>query len=140
MRPIPWFSIPIILVAASSQFAAAQAPPAPDKDDERVVTHHKITVDGKVLSYTATAGMMPIRDSKNEVEARMFYVAYALDNAGDAVKRPLMFSFNGGPGSSSVWLHMGALGPKRVSHARRGRFACTALPPGRQPANLARQD
>lgn len=78
-----------------------------------VVTHHQITVDGKALKYTATAGRLPIKRDDGKIEAEMFFVAYSLDGQ-DAGKRPLTFAFNGGPGSSSIWLHMGALGPKRV--------------------------
>jgi carboxypeptidase C (cathepsin A) len=58
--------------------------------------------------------MMPIKNRDGETEARMFFMAYTLDDAGSRSRRPLTFSFNGGPGSSSVWLHLGALGPKRV--------------------------
>jgi carboxypeptidase C (cathepsin A) len=78
-----------------------------------VVTHHQISVDGKLLKYTATAGRLPIKRDDGKIEAEMFFVAYSLDGT-DASQRPLTFAFNGGPGSSSVWLHMGALGPKRV--------------------------
>ncbi|HEY5176063.1 MAG TPA: peptidase S10 [Terriglobales bacterium] len=78
-----------------------------------VVTHHQIRVNGKPLHYTATAGRLPIRRADGKIEAQMFFVAYTLDGQ-EASKRPLTFAFNGGPGSSSIWLHMGALGPKRV--------------------------
>lgn len=78
-----------------------------------VVTHHQITVEGKVLKYTATAGRLPIKRDNGKIEAEMFFVAYTLDGQ-DAGKRPLTFAFNGGPGSASIWLHMGALGPRRV--------------------------
>ncbi|MBZ5719749.1 MAG: peptidase S10 [Acidobacteriia bacterium] len=78
-----------------------------------VVTHHQITIDGKLLRYTATAGRLPIKRGDGKIEAEMFFVAYTLDGQ-DVGKRPLMFAFNGGPGSASLWLHMGALGPKRV--------------------------
>jgi carboxypeptidase C (cathepsin A) len=78
-----------------------------------VVTHHQITVDGKLLKYTATAGRLPIKRDDGKIEAEMFYVAYTLDGQ-DPAKRPLTFAFNGGPGSASIWLHMGALGPRRV--------------------------
>jgi carboxypeptidase C (cathepsin A) len=84
-------------------------------DEEPVVTRHHIRIDGKELAYTATASLMPIKDAKGEVEARIFFMAYTLNGAGAAAKRPLMFSFNGGPGSASVWLHLGALGPRRVA-------------------------
>jgi len=78
-----------------------------------VITHHQITVDGKLLKYTATTGFLPIKRGDGRIEAEMFYVAYTLDGE-DVAKRPLTFAFNGGPGSASIWLHMGALGPKRV--------------------------
>jgi carboxypeptidase C (cathepsin A) len=86
-------------------FDVAEVPP--------VVTHHQIAVNGKTLSYTATAGRLPIKRGDGKIEAEMFFVAYTLDGL-DAANRPLTFAFNGGPGSASVWLHMGALGPKRV--------------------------
>jgi carboxypeptidase C (cathepsin A) len=78
-----------------------------------IVTHHQIAVDGKALRYTATTGRLPIKRGDGRIEAEMFYVAYTLDGQ-DAAKRPLTFAFNGGPGSASIWLHMGALGPRRV--------------------------
>lgn len=76
------------------------------------ITHHKITIHGQTIEYTATAARMPIRNDEGKVEARMFYVAYTADNGGP--RRPLTFAFNGGPGSATIWLHMGAFGPKRV--------------------------
>ncbi len=94
-----------------------------DKDKEEhfdmtevspIETHHQITVDGKLLKYTATAGRLPIKRGDGKIEAEMFYVAYTLDGQ-DVAKRALTFAFNGGPGSASIWLHMGALGPKRVT-------------------------
>jgi carboxypeptidase C (cathepsin A) len=78
-----------------------------------VVTHHQITVDGKLLKYTATTGRLPIKREDGKIEAEMFFVAYTLEGQ-QANQRPLTFAFNGGPGSASIWLHMGALGPKRV--------------------------
>ncbi len=78
-----------------------------------VVTHHQISVDGKLLKYTATVGRLPIERGDGKIEAEMFYVAYTLDGQ-EAAKRPLTFAYNGGPGSASIWLHMGALGPRRV--------------------------
>lgn len=95
--------------------------PGEDKKEEHydmteiapVVTHHQITLDGKVLKYTATTGRLPIKRADGKIEAEMFFVAYTLDGQ-DVSKRPLTFAFNGGPGSASIWLHMGALGPRRV--------------------------
>jgi carboxypeptidase C (cathepsin A) len=78
-----------------------------------IVTHHQITVNGKLLHYTATAGRLPIKRADGKIEAEMFFVAYTLDGQ-ETNRRPLTFAFNGGPGSSSIWLHLGALGPKRV--------------------------
>lgn len=80
---------------------------------EPAITHHALKIDGKTLKYTATAGYMPLKDDKGETQARMFYMAYQKDGA-NAEERPLTFCFNGGPGASSAWLHLGALGPKRV--------------------------
>src|SRR5665213_707709 len=76
-------------------------------------TNHSIQINGKTLAYTATAGTLILKKD-DKPWASMFYVAYTRDDAQDAAKRPITFAFNGGPGSSSVWLHMGALGPKRV--------------------------
>ncbi len=94
--------------------AAKVEAPKPLEEEKPVVTKHEIHVHGKTLSYTATTGMMPLKDAKGQVEAHLFFVAYTLDGVSDLTKRPLMFAFNGGPGSASVWLHMGCIGPKRV--------------------------
>lgn len=100
-----------------------KAAPTPEvKEEPPIVTRHSIRIGSKTLNYTATTGFMPLKNAvSGDVEARIFYMAYTLDKnqaAGSdstAEKaRPLMFSFNGGPGSASVWLHLGALGPKRV--------------------------
>jgi carboxypeptidase C (cathepsin A) len=101
---------------AYSQAPAVPPPPAdkPLVEEKPIVTRHSIHLNGKTLSYTATAGMMPIRSAQGEIEANLFYVSYVLDGTTDFSKRPLMVAFNGGPGSASVWLHMGCIGPKRV--------------------------
>lgn len=108
------------------QPGAAQTGPPPQRSERAaefvkqmaeeppVITKHKISAGGKTLNYTVTTGMMPIKNSAGETEAGIFFMAYTLDGAGPSSQRPLMFSFNGGPGSSSVWLHLGALGPRRV--------------------------
>ena len=72
-----------------------------------------MTLDGKLLKYTATTGRLPLKRGDGKIEAEMFFVAYTLDGQ-DVGKRPLTFAFNGGPGSATIWLHMGALGPKHV--------------------------
>lgn len=81
-------------------------------DETPVVTKHSITVDGKTLNYTATVAQMPLKDASGETEAHIFYMAYTLDGATDAAQRPLTFCFNGGPGSASMWVHMGGMGPR----------------------------
>ena len=82
-------------------------------DETPMVTHHEIRVGGKALSYTATVGQMPLKNAAGETEAHIFYMAYTADGAG-ASTRPLTFAFNGGPGSASIWVHMGAMGPRKA--------------------------
>jgi len=57
---------------------------------------------------------MPIKNREGEIEARMYFTSYSVDRGDGGQRRPLTFAFNGGPGSASVWLHMGAIGPRRV--------------------------
>lgn len=87
---------------------------------EPIETHHEIVARERTLTYTARAGVLPLRDPFDETEAEVFFVAYELDGVADRAKRPLTFAFNGGPGSSAIWLHMGALGPKRVAMEKEG--------------------
>lgn len=101
--------------APPSSAAAPRATPMPQPEEPPVVTKHTVNAGGRVLRYTVTTGYMPIKNTQTgETDAKMFYMAYTLDGAAGAARRPLMFSFNGGPGSASVWLHLGALGPRRV--------------------------
>ncbi|MDP9349289.1 MAG: peptidase S10, partial [Gemmatimonadota bacterium] len=106
-----------------SQPAAA---PLPERSPEQKlsVTRHRVVVNGRPLAYTATTGYMVMRDEDGKHRANVFFVAYTKDGA-DLARRPVTFTYNGGPGSSSVWLHMGALGPKRVLMSEKGE----ALPP-----------
>lgn len=97
----------------ASQPAAAE-PGNGDPAAKPIVRHHEVNVDGRVLSYTTTVGMLPVRDDTGVVEANLFFTAYTLDGVQDDRQRPLTFTFNGGPGSASVWLHLGGLAPKRV--------------------------
>ena len=105
---------------AGKMAETARSEESADKEDHYdvsevppVVTHHQIALNGKTLNYTATVGRLPLKRDDGKIEAEMFFVAYTLDGQ-DAGRRPLTFAFNGGPGSASIWLHMGALGPKRV--------------------------
>jgi len=115
----------------AAQPAAAAARPSPTPSAERdpamtdsapVVTRHELRLGARTLRYTVTTGVMPLKSPAGETEARIFFMAYTLDGAGDRSRRPLMFSFNGGPGSSSVWLHLGALGPRRVQMMEDGQM------------------
>jgi carboxypeptidase C (cathepsin A) len=99
---------------------AAQTPPAsteagPPAVEKFSKTQHTIHAGGTELAYTATAGTLVLKREDGKPKASIFFVAYTLDSATDKSHRALTFSFNGGPGSSSVWLHMGALGPRRVN-------------------------
>jgi carboxypeptidase C (cathepsin A) len=91
---------------------AAAAASKPDAEG-LVVTQHTITVAGRQLAYTATAGYMPIADEAGKLQARIFFVSYVRQDSGAQPLRPLTFAFNGGPGASSMWLHLG-VGPRRV--------------------------
>ena len=98
----------------------------PSKPEEKhVETRHSITINGQRISYTAVAGTILLRDAEEKPTASIFYIAYTKDGVTNYAKRPLTFSFNGGPGSSSVWLHLGLLGPRRVLLQEDG----SALPP-----------
>ena len=78
-----------------------------------VVSRNSVTVGGKKLDYTAYTGYLDLKNDTGKLIAKVFFVYYKKDGE-DVTKRPVTFTFNGGPGSSSVWLHMGAVGPKRV--------------------------
>jgi len=88
------------------------SPPAPEK--ALTVTHHTISVGGRPVPYAATVGTLTVNTPDEQPGARVFFMAYTQDGVKDFSARPLTFVFNGGPGSSSVWLHMGGWGPRRV--------------------------
>ncbi len=92
--------------AASSRTEATRLP-------ADVSTSHRLDVEGRHLEFTATAGSLSLSDDKDAPEAEVAFIAYQLDGA-DAAKRPVTFAINGGPGASSAWLHLGALGPWRL--------------------------
>ena len=87
-------------------------------EDKLSVTHHSVTINGEEIRYTATAGTLVLKeeiDKEGEKpKASVFFIAYTRDDVEDTSERPITFSFNGGPGSSSVWLHLGVLGPRCV--------------------------
>lgn len=78
-------------------------------------THHNVEIAGKTIAYTATVGTLEMKSDDGKSKAEIFFTAYTRDDAQEQIQRPITFCFNGGPGSSSVWLHMGMLGPKRAA-------------------------
>lgn len=87
----------------------------PPKPEEKIVTtRHRATIGGAEIAYAATAGTLLLKEEDGRPKASVFFVAYTRDGVKDLGRRPIMFTFNGGPGSSSVWLHLGAFGPRRV--------------------------
>lgn len=78
------------------------------------VTQNSVVIDGKTIEYTARAGTLPLADAAGKTLAKVFYISYIKRGVKDISQRPLLFSFNGGPGSASIWMHIGLLGPRRV--------------------------
>lgn len=116
----------LLFSAATTAFAQEAKPPeakpseavaeskAPPPVEESSVTDHSIRLGGQTIPYKATAATILLKDEKGEPTASIFYMAYTRSDIKETSQRPLAFLYNGGPGSSSVWLHMGAFGPKRV--------------------------
>ena len=101
--------------AAAKPAAGKEKPAAPAPEERTSVTRHQVvTEDGRRFDYTATAGTLLLKKEDGTPRASIFYIAYTRDDQADRTARPVTFSFNGGPGSSSVWLHLGILGPRRV--------------------------
>jgi carboxypeptidase C (cathepsin A) len=141
--------MPAAPAADSEKEKTQEEKPSDVKEVPPVVTEHSVTLpDGKVLNYKAVTGYLLIRDTKGEVEketqkepaklkpdpidpskgkpiAQIFFTAYLLNDVTDLASRPVTYAFNGGPGSASLWLQLGAIGPRRVVLSDRGE----ALPP-----------
>lgn len=100
-----------------------QAKPAPAMEETTQQTHHSMMLDGEKITYTVTTGTIILKeedvDEGEKQKASIFYIAYTLDNEEE--NRAVTFSFNGGPGSSSVWLHLGLVGPRRVRMTDEGK-------------------
>lgn len=109
----------ILLLVLFCTGLAVAAEESEEKKDEPLpeawtsVTGHQTRIDDETIDYTATAGTMRMENDKGKPEALIGYTAYVAD-VDDHDQRPLMFAYNGGPGSASIWLHMGALGPERA--------------------------
>jgi carboxypeptidase C (cathepsin A) len=112
---LPYASRALLLAALALSWpvaAVAKAPPIPAQTPD-AVTHHTLEMGGRALAYTARAGTITLRNGQDEPIARVFYTAYTLDGA-EPSKRAITFLYNGGPGSSTMWLRMGSFGPVRV--------------------------
>jgi len=109
--------------AAADKPKEEKKPPA--LEDKVTQTKHSARIGGQEIKYTATAGTLVMKTEEGDPKATIFYIAYTRDDVSDLSQRPVMFTFNGGPGSSSVWLHLGAFGPRRVEMGDAGAL----LPP-----------
>lgn len=143
-RRAPWTALCLIATLLLAAPALAQPPAAgkseekpqgkqdqPDKkppEEKSSRTQHSITLDGQKIPYTATAGTLLLKDEDGTAKATVFSIAYTRDGVKDPATRPVTFAFNGGPGSASLWVHMGAFGPKRVERDPEG---MSTKPPGR---------
>jgi carboxypeptidase C (cathepsin A) len=126
---LPFFSVNAqqhrVLAPPSGSTTDSTILPELHKELPPVVTQGTVTIEGKTISYTATTGFITMKDGEGNPLSNIFYIAYTKNGEPDKADRPITFAYNGGPGSSSVWLHMGMLGPKRVQLSDSGE----ALPP-----------
>jgi carboxypeptidase C (cathepsin A) len=129
---VAWVLVAVSTVVVSGQQRPGGPPDAPPTlprpgsyetasplQEKAAQTSHAMRIGGQDIRYTATAGTIPIRLDDGKVAARMFFVAYTKDGE-DARTRPIAFLFNGGPGSASIWLHMGSFAPRRAAMADEG--------------------
>jgi carboxypeptidase C (cathepsin A) len=116
LRLSPRFSL--LLLAAAPLASPVHADEQAAVEPKSQMTTHSVTIDGAEISYAATAGWLIMKDDDGNSTARFGYTSYVRTGvnmgAEGFANRPIMFAFNGGPGSSSIWLHMGVLGPRRV--------------------------
>ena len=101
-----------LTTSASAQEESASAHARSIKIDSTVVTEHETKILGKRVKYSATTGTQPVWNSKDEAVATLFYTYYQRTDVKENTKRPLIISFNGGPGSASVWMHVAYTGPR----------------------------
>ena len=128
MKKILWLLSAAAFSLAAAEPPATNAPAAknelaaiPDATHKPVLITNTVTIAGERVTYTAETGMLPVLKNDGTSRASVFYVAYTRTDKAESGKRkaeteprPVMFCFNGGPGSASVWLHLGALGPRRA--------------------------
>lgn len=137
-KPFVFLALLTLLHPVSAQEKPAEAPKKPAAKEESVPKpvsiQSKVTIAGQSIPYTATTGKLVLRDDKGKPKASVFHITYTRDGIEDNKDRPVMFAFNGGPGSSSVWLHLGILGPKRID------FPGDGTQPVEPPARLIDND
>ena len=105
----------LLLMCAFLQVSVYAQDAKPDSDNQVATTRHEVKVGTRVLKYTATAGLLPIRNNETgEIHGNVFFVAYVLDHTSNEQKRPLMFLWNGGPGANSTLVHLSGFGPVRI--------------------------
>ncbi|MBW3671796.1 MAG: peptidase S10 [Acidobacteria bacterium] len=119
-----WISALLFLIltvpAITQEKPGASDEKKPVPEERAVTTEHQVTIDGSTIRYQATAGTYILEEEDGTPKAEIFYIAYHRLGVSDSTRRPLTFSYNGGPGSSSVWLHLGVLGPRRVDMGEEG--------------------
>ena len=108
-------------VEGQTPSGSAQSPAGTPPVDHLVTTRHSIAVRGRSLDYSVTAGTMVVDTAGGKCE--IFFAAYTVEETDSAAERPLTFVFNGGPGSSSEWMHMGFLGPRRIAFDKDGQVS-----------------
>lgn len=116
-----FFALLITLVLLLSCACAEEAAETDHSQDPEAVMQHSAVIQGQDVEYTTTTGFMTVETANGACE--MFYMAYTLNGVEDLSQRPVTFAFNGGPGSSSEWLHMGFLSPKRIDVDENGQAA-----------------
>jgi len=102
------------LPAAAARDTGARAAPGPVPKEDSSVTLHSIRINGQVIAYKATAATLILKNDSGAPTGSIYYTAYTRTDVRDVSQRPLAFIYNGGPGSASAWLHMGAFGPRRI--------------------------
>lgn len=99
---------------ATAETMEKETEAAEEPQAESVTTHHSVRINGETIRYTATAGLWVLTDEDENGNGLFGYTAYMRDGVDDTSTRPILFAYNGGPGSASIWLHMGILGPRRI--------------------------
>jgi len=118
-RKIFYVSLVVLLIVSFANLSAQEAPQG-TPEESLSVTKHTIQMNGKPLNYTATAGTILLKEDNGKPLANFFFIAYTKDGVKDKSHRPLLFAFNGGPGTASVYVHLGVLGPRRVLYDDEG--------------------